>query len=78
MIVDIDEVEKCFRYFKEINSSNIEDIVWTKGNEVLNVSTTDLENFSFIGLSNRDFPAVMGWLPEDADIRIELLSFVKN
>lgn len=35
MVVDINEIERCLRYFKAINAENLEDIVWMRGEEKL-------------------------------------------
>lgn len=77
MIVDINELERCLRYFKAINDAPLEDIVWMRGDEMLTPSEDDLDNYAFIGLSNRDFPAVAGWLPEDIGVRVTSLVLTK-
>lgn len=70
MIVDINEIERCLRYFNEINEANLEDIIWMRGDETLQVLPEQLKAFKFMGLSNRDFPSVAGWMPDDAGIRV--------
>jgi hypothetical protein len=70
MIVDINEIERCLRYFKAINNAALEDIVWMRGDERLTPEPGAIEEYAFVGLSNRDFPAVAGWLPDDIGIRV--------
>lgn len=70
MIVDINEIERCLRFFQFINEANIEDIIWMRGDETLQVSPERLKAFKFMGLSNRDFPSVTGWMPDDVGIRV--------
>lgn len=77
VIVDVNEIERCLRYFKAINNADLEDIVWMRGNEQLHADPAALEEFSFTGLSNRDFPAVVGWLPEGVGIRVVGLAITK-
>lgn len=73
MIVDINKIEECLRYFKSINETPIEDIIWVKGDETIYADKEALEEFQFIGLSNKDFPSVMDWLPDDVGIKISSL-----
>lgn len=77
VIVDVNEIERCLRYFKAINDADLDDIVWMRGNEQLHADPTALEEFSFTGLSNRDFPAVAGWMPEGVGIRVVGLVITK-
>jgi hypothetical protein len=78
MIVDIVEIERVLRYFKAINQENLEDIVWMRGSESLIPSAGQLEEFNFLGLSNRDFPSVIGWMPDDIGIRITAMTLTKR
>lgn len=78
MVVDINEIERCLRYFKAINDTNLDDIVWVRGDEVLQPTTEQLEEYKFIGLSNRDFPSVAGWMPEDIGIRVATMVITKT
>lgn len=73
MIVDVNEIERCLRFFKSINEADLDKIVWVRGDEQLLPDPEQLEEYKFIGLSNRDFPAVMGWLPDDVGIRISTI-----
>ena len=68
-VVKVEEIERCLRFFKEINKTPLEDIIWTKDGVELCPSADDIIEYNFTGLSNRDFPAVMGWLPDDIGIR---------
>jgi len=77
MVVDINEIERCLRYFKAINAEVLEDIVWMRGNEKLTPDHEVLEEYRFIGLSNRDFPSVAGWLPDDIGIRVTAMTLTK-
>lgn len=77
MVVDINEIERCLRFFKEINEANIEEIVWKRGDETLQVEPEELEDFKYMGLSNRDFPSIAGWLPDDVGIRAIVLKMTK-
>jgi hypothetical protein len=67
--VDLDELERCMRYFKGINSVDLCDIEWVKGDTSITPTQEDLDEFSFIGFSNRDFPSYMGWVPDDVGIK---------
>jgi hypothetical protein len=70
MKVDVNELERCLRYLKEINNAALEDIVWMRGDTPLSVDPDALWSFSFVGLSNRDFPSYVGWMPDGVGIRI--------
>jgi hypothetical protein len=70
MIVDVNEIERCLRYFKAINDAPLEEIVWMRGDEQLHADPAELQEHAFTGLSNRDFPAVAGWLPDGIGIRV--------
>lgn len=69
-VVDITEIERCLRYFKLINNTELDDIVWMRGDDVLVPTPEEQKEFLSIGLSNRDFPSVMGWMPDDIGIQI--------
>jgi hypothetical protein len=73
MIVDINEIEKCLRYFKAINSADIDDIVWMRGEERMLPDTEVLNEYKYTGLSNRDFPSICGWFPDDIGIRVTVM-----
>jgi hypothetical protein len=75
--VDILELERCLRYFKQINNTPLEEIVWMRGEELLTPEPGALEEFAFIGLSNRDFPSIAGWLPPDIGIKVTTLTISK-
>ena len=77
MVVDVDEIERCLRYFKAINAANLNEIIWVRGNEKLTPDAEVLEEYRFLGLSNRDFPSVAGWLPDDIGIRVTAMTFTK-
>lgn len=77
MVVDINEIERCLRYFKEINAENLEDIVWMRGDDRLTPAPEVLEEYRFIGLSNRDSPSVAGWLPDDIGVRVSTITLTK-
>ncbi len=74
MIVDINEIERCLRYFKSINDENFDDIVWMRGDERLLPGDELLKEYQYLGLSNRDFPSIAGWLPGDIGIRVSVLT----
>ena len=78
MIVDILEIERVLRYFKTINKADLDDIVWMRGEERMTPSAEQLEGFKYIGLSNRDFPSVIGWMPDDIGIRVTTMTFRKG
>ena len=65
MVVDIKQIEQCLRYFKAINELPLQDIIWMRGTELLTPNKKEVEEYKFIGLSNRDFPSVAGWMPDD-------------
>ncbi len=73
MVVDINEIERCLRYFKAINDANLDDIVWMRGEDTLRPTPEQLQEFALIGLSNRDFPSVVGWIPEGVGVRVSTL-----
>ena len=77
MVVDINEIERCLRYFKAINASELDAIVWLRGDEKLTPTPEDIAEYRFIGLSNKDFPSVMGWMPEGVGIRVTTMAFSK-
>lgn len=77
MVVDINEIERCLRYFKAINAEDLEDIIWMRGNEKLTPDPDVLDEYRFIGLSNRDFPGVAGWFPDDIGIRVATMRLTK-
>ena len=77
MVVDINEIERCLRYFKAINAENLEDIVWMRGEEKLTPDPEVLEEYRFTGLSNRDFPSVSGWLPDGIGIMVTAMTLTK-
>lgn len=72
-VIKVEDVERVLRFFKEINTTPLEDIVWTRGGVELEVTQEQLDEYNFTGLSNRDFPSVMGWLPEDVGIQVATL-----
>jgi len=78
MIVDINALEEVLRYLKAINKEKLEDIVWMKGNEPLTVTKEQLEEFHFMGLSNRDLPSIIGWFPDDIGIKVTTMTFSKK
>ena len=78
MIVDVDELEKCLRYLKSINSSELSKIVWMKNGNELFVSQSELDEFLELGLSNRDLPSILGWMPDDIGIKISTMSIFTN
>jgi hypothetical protein len=78
MDVDIKELEECMRFLQKINKSNIYDIVWRRGSEVLKPTKEQLDGFSFMGLSNKDFPSVMGWMPDGLGIRVSTITLSKR
>jgi hypothetical protein len=75
MIVDINEIERVLRYFKEINNTPLSDIVWMKGDVELYVNPEEIKEYEYTGLSNRDFPSVVGWMPNDIGIRVSTITF---
>lgn len=78
MRVDLEELERCMRYFKSINSIDMSDIQWFKGGEEILASEEDLDEFRFIGFSNRDFPSYMGWHPDDIGVRFTSILLTKE
>lgn len=78
MIVDITEIERCLKYFKQVNDCPFEDIIWVKDGVPLLVDPETSEDFKFIGLSNRDFPSICGWMPDDVGIRVSSFTFTKE
>jgi hypothetical protein len=78
LVVDVNEVERCLRYFKAINETDIDNIVWKRGDKALPVDPVAIPEFRFIGLSNRDFPSVMGWMPDGIGIRVTTMTFSKK
>ena len=78
MIVNVDEIERCLRYFKEINNADLDEIVWMRHGDQIVPDPALIKEFRFIGLSNRDFPSVAGWMPDDVGIRVSVMSFTKE
>lgn len=56
MIVDLNELDRCFDYIKSINDANIEKIVWKRGDKKIEVTASQIHEFKFIGLNNVNFP----------------------
>jgi len=77
VIVDIKEIERVLRYFKTINNAELGDIVWMRGDERLTPTPEQIEDYNFMGLSNRDFPAVIGWMPDDIGPRVTTMTFTR-
>ena len=73
LVIDIDEIERCLRFFKLINEADLEHIKWTRSGAPIQTDAELLKEYRFMGLSNRDFPAVMGWFPDDVGIRTSVL-----
>lgn len=74
MIVDINEIERVLRYFKEINDTPLSEIKWTNGDNLLYTSNDAIVEFQYMGLSNKDFPSVMGWMPDGIGIRVSTVT----
>lgn len=64
MFVDIRKIKECLEYLHEVNSEKLENIVWCRDGAALAVTPEELNEYKFIGLSNKDFPANMGWLDD--------------
>ena len=77
IVVDVRAIERVLMFFKSINNTDLEDITWVMDDEVLSPSKEDIENFKFMGLSNRDFPSIMGWFNEDVGIKIATMRLSK-
>lgn len=78
MKVDLEELERCMRYFESINSVDLSTIEWTQGDVTITPSQEDLEEFSFIGFSNKEFPSYMGWMPDDIGIKFTSILLTKE
>lgn len=78
MKVDLEELERCIRYFKSINSVDLSTIEWVKGGVTITPTQEDLDEFSFIGFSNKEFPSYMGWMPDDVGIKLTSILLMKE
>lgn len=58
MIVDLDELDKCFNYIKSINSVDLKDIIWKRGDKQIKITSEQCREYEFIGLSNAYFPSI--------------------
>lgn len=56
MIVDLEELDKCLNYIKYVNSVDLEDIVWKRGDKKIEVTLQQYSEYKFIGLTNAYFP----------------------
>ena len=77
MIVDINEIERCLRYFNKINEATLTEIIWMRGKEPLTPEPFQLEEYQFMGLNNQSFPEVIGWMPDDIGIRVSTMVITK-
>lgn len=77
MKVDIREIERCLRYFKTINNTDFHKLSWFDGDKPLTVTKEQADEFNYMGLSNRDFPSVIGWMPDDVGIRVTTMTMTR-
>ena len=64
LVVDVGELEECLRFLKKINSAELRDIIWMRGDQQLIPDPQDIEQYKFYGLSNRYYPESAGWIQE--------------
>lgn len=55
MIVDMEEFNKHLEYFKKLNECDVDDLEIYENGNLVEVSKIVTEEFSFTGLSNKDF-----------------------
>lgn len=53
--VAIEDVERILALRSEINNLNLEDIVWTRNDNVIPVTKEAIDNWKFIGMTNTSF-----------------------
>ncbi len=56
IVVDIEKLEAVRQYLLEVNCAKFEDIVWTRGLDVITPTAEQVYNFHEYGFSNKDFP----------------------
>lgn len=81
MIVDLEELIRVKRYLKQINNQPLENITWIVNNNYVKPSSETVKEFEYVGMNNTDFPASMGWYPEDVGVRwvnLELSKIVEQ
>lgn len=72
MRVDLEKLLEIKAYFKTIEDQDINEIEWYKDGEKLEVDSDQLEEFRFMGLNNRNFPEIVGWID---GIKVTTLEF---
>lgn len=60
MIVQVDEIERVNLYLESINNAELEEIVWMRGYEKINVTNEQINQYKYTGLRNSDFPFIVG------------------
>ncbi len=60
--VDLVEFNHHLEYFKKIESVDIEEIAWFERGLELKIYPEKVKDFKFMGLNNRNFPEIAGWL----------------
>lgn len=53
--VDMHEVVEMKAWLRYINTKDLDQIVWTKNGEVIDISKELIEDFKYMGLNNTDF-----------------------
>lgn len=53
--VDIDDILNMKAKMRYINTKALDQIIWTRNGSAVEVSSTDVEEWRFTGLSNTDF-----------------------
>lgn len=59
MIVQVDEIERVNLYLESINNAELEEIVWMRGYEKINVTNEQINQYKYTGLRNSDFPFIV-------------------
>lgn len=55
LVVSLEELSKALAYFKEIEQADLANIDWQRNGVSVSVLVEQIEEWGFIGLSNRDF-----------------------
>jgi hypothetical protein len=74
MIVELIEFDMARKYLKEINNTDIDDIVWVRNGVQQDIPEEILDEWKFIGLSNTDFPKFAGLSEYGVGITTMILS----
>ena len=55
LTVDLDKLENVMSYLADIESMNLRDIIWTRYGRSVKVTDSQVTDWRYTGLNNRDF-----------------------